>query len=224
MHLPLLLLLLLATTSAFLLPPPRSPPQPLHLTPPLTIPPIPTITGTVTLPGSKSLSNRLLLLAALSEGTTTVTNLLESDDIRYMLDALDVLGVKIDRKSGTTVVVSGSAGPLPIPSTPSPLTLNLGNAGTAMRPLAAALSYSVLPPTGLTLDGVPRMRERPIGDLIHGLEQLGGKVRVTGEGEEGCPPVFMEQGRVEGGKNDMGGTAKMSGKMSVSFQAICLAL
>ncbi len=177
----------------------------------------------MTLPGSKSLSNRILLLAALSSGTTRVTNLLDSDDIRYMLDALDELNVDVTRHSSTEVIVEGVGGALPIPhssSGASQVRLNLGNAGTAMRPLCAALAMSDLPPAGIVLDGVARMRERPIGDLVDGLSQLGCNVSLTGEGDEGCPPVLLKPPSLPDSK--IGGTASISGKMSSQFLSALL--
>ena len=152
--------------------------------------------GTVTLPGSKSLSNRCLLLAALSEGTTRVENLLESDDIRYMLQALDQMKVPVERISADTVIVTGQGGPINSPTPNDVCTLFLGNAGTAMRPLAAALCMGQ---GNFVLDGVPRMRERPIADLIDGLQQLG--AHVTCVEETGCPPVVINaKGGLQGGK------------------------
>lgn len=155
----------------------------------LNLPPIASIEGEVTLPGSKSLSNRILLLSSLSEGKTAVKNLLDSDDVNYMLSALNVLGVDVDRLSSNECVVEGVGGPLPVPksgrSEGGPLTLDLGNAGTAMRPMCASLSFSDLPESGLVLDGVQRMRERPIKDLIDGLDQLGVEAELTGLGDEG---------------------------------------
>ena len=103
----------------------------------LTLQPVALVNGTVNLPGSKSVSNRALLLAALAEGTTTLTNLLDSDDVRHMLNALQALGVSYQLSDDrTTCTVEGVAGPL---VANQPLELFLGNAGTAMRPLAAAL-------------------------------------------------------------------------------------
>ena len=184
----------------------------MHTT--LTLKPIRSLDGTVTLPGSKSLSNRCLLLAALSEGTTKVENLLESDDIRYMLEALDQLKVPVERISADTVLVTGQAGPINAPTTTTTtntgdddvnndnnnndqtVELFLGNAGTAMRPLAAALCMGK---GEFVLDGVPRMRERPIADLVDGLQQLGAD--VTCVAETGCPPVVIHaKGRLGGGK------------------------
>lgn len=161
----------------------------------LTVTPIKSLDGTVTLPGSKSLSNRCLLLAALSEGTTRVDNLLESDDIRYMLEALDKLQVPVERLDKTSVIVTGQAGPIDAPSSEEVCQLFLGNAGTAMRPLAAALCMGK---GDFVLDGVPRMRERPIADLVDGLQQLG--ANVTCVEETGCPPVTIHANGLQGGK------------------------
>ena len=162
----------------------------------LTVTPIKSLDGTVTLPGSKSLSNRCLLLAALSEGNTRVDNLLESDDIRYMLEALDTLQVPVEKHSSESVTVTGQAGPINSPK-PADETVDLflGNAGTAMRPLAAALCMGQ---GKFVLDGVPRMRERPIADLIDGLRQLGAD--VTCVDETGCPPVTINAEGLKGGE------------------------
>lgn len=162
----------------------------------LTVTPIKSLDGTVTLPGSKSLSNRCLLLAALSNGETRVENLLESDDIRYMLEALDQMKVPVvrDAEDKTAVTVTGQAGPINAPSD-EVCELFLGNAGTAMRPLAAALCMGQ---GKFVLDGVPRMRERPIADLIDGLQQLGAD--VTCVEETGCPPVTINAKGLNGGK------------------------
>jgi 3-phosphoshikimate 1-carboxyvinyltransferase len=173
----------------------------------LTVTPIKSLDGVVTLPGSKSLSNRCLLLAALSDGTTKVENLLESDDIRYMLEALDQMKVPVERDPNdeTTVIVTGQNGPINAPSD-EVCELFLGNAGTAMRPLAAALCMGK---GKFVLDGVPRMRERPIADLIDGLKQLGADVSCVEE--TGCPPVTINANGLNGGK------ASISGKMSSQF-------
>jgi 3-phosphoshikimate 1-carboxyvinyltransferase len=160
-----------------------------------TVNPIKSLDGTVTLPGSKSLSNRCLLLAALSEGNTRVDNLLESDDIRYMLEALDQLKVPVERHSAESVTVTGQSGPIKSPYGDENCELFLGNAGTAMRPLAAALCMGE---GKFVLDGVPRMRERPIADLIDGLQQLGADVVCVAE--TGCPPVTINANGLKGGK------------------------
>lgn len=162
----------------------------------LTVTPIKSLDGTVTLPGSKSLSNRCLLLAALSDGNTRVDNLLESDDIRYMLEALDQLKVPVERHDASSVTVTGQAGPINSPlAEGETCELFLGNAGTAMRPLAAALCMGK---GKFVLDGVPRMRERPIADLVDGLKQLGADVSCVEE--TGCPPVTINANGVKGGE------------------------
>jgi 3-phosphoshikimate 1-carboxyvinyltransferase len=135
--------------------------------------------GTIRLPGSKSISNRVLLLAALAEGETTISNLLDSDDTRVMLDALGKLGVKVKR-DGDVCVVSGTRGAF----TAKTADLFLGNAGTAIRPLTAALAVNG---GEYRVHGVPRMHERPIGDLVDGLRQIGAKIDY--EANEGYPPL-----------------------------------
>ncbi|PZU41806.1 MAG: bifunctional 3-phosphoshikimate 1-carboxyvinyltransferase/cytidylate kinase, partial [Acidovorax sp.] len=128
----------------------------------LDLPPLASVQGSVQLPGSKSISNRVLLLAALSQGTTEVRDLLASDDTRVMLDALRQLGCTVDEAGGGTVRITGLGSSTP----PSPTQLFMGNAGTAMRPLTAALA---LLGGEYELSGVPRMHERPIGDLVDAL-------------------------------------------------------
>jgi 3-phosphoshikimate 1-carboxyvinyltransferase len=145
----------------------------------LDLPPLAHAAGTVTLPGSKSISNRVLLLAAMSEGTTTIHDLLESDDTRVMLFALRTLGCGVD-ESGGTVKITGLGGTLPV----SRADLFLGNAGTAMRPLTAALAVLG---GDFGLSGVPRMHERPIGDLVDALRQLGCHIDYLGN--PGFPPL-----------------------------------
>ncbi len=149
-------------------------------TPFLDIPPLAAAAGTVRLPGSKSISNRVLLLAALASGTTTVHDLLDSDDTRVMLDALAALGCTIDRTDEAGLRIEGLGGRLRNPSA----SLFLGNAGTAMRPLTAALA---LLGGQFELRGVPRMHERPIGDLVDALTQLGCHVDYLGN--PGYPPL-----------------------------------
>jgi 3-phosphoshikimate 1-carboxyvinyltransferase len=144
--------------------------------------------GTVRLPGSKSISNRVLLLAALAEGETRVDNLLASDDTRVMLDALARLGVGLERGEGTCLIkgiggtIGGTqaGGVFPVKEA----DLFLGNAGTAVRPLTAALALSG---GEYRVDGVARMHERPIGDLVDGLRQIG--ARIDYELKEGFPPL-----------------------------------
>jgi len=145
----------------------------------LDIPHLLSAAGDVTLPGSKSISNRVLLLCALCEGETTVHDLLDSDDTRVMLDALRSLGCGL-RRNGTVLNITGLGGRLPTEH----LDLFLGNAGTAMRPLTAALAVLG---ADCTLRGVPRMHERPIGDLVDALRQLGCDVGYLGT--DGFPPL-----------------------------------
>ena len=137
----------------------------------LTLQPVNKIDGTVNVPGSKSLSNRALLLAALAKGETRLTNLLDSDDIRHMLDALKLLGVEYSLSDDKTECkVTGLGGAF---SVDKPLSLFLGNAGTAMRPLCAALAASNVT---VELTGEPRMEERPIGDLVDALLEAGADI------------------------------------------------
>ncbi|MGF6481726.1 3-phosphoshikimate 1-carboxyvinyltransferase [Paraburkholderia sp. JPY419] len=142
--------------------------------------------GTVRLPGSKSISNRVLLLAALAEGETTITNLLDSDDTRVMIDALEKLGVRLKR-DGDTCVLSGTRGAF----TARTADLFLGNAGTAVRPLTAALAVNG---GDYRIHGVPRMHERPIGDLVDGLRQIGAKIDY--EQNEGYPPLRIRPAQI----------------------------
>ena len=149
----------------------------------LDVPALRAVSGTVRLPGSKSISNRVLLLAALCEGQTTVRDLLDSDDTRVMLQALRQLGcgVVVD---GTTAVIDGLGGRARQPHA----ELFLGNAGTAMRPLTAALAVLG---GDYALSGIPRMHERPIGDLVDALRALGCSVQYLGQ--DGFPPLHIGQ-------------------------------
>ncbi len=149
----------------------------------LDLPALQNAQGTVKLPGSKSISNRVLLLAALSQGSTVVHDLLDSDDTRVMLDALEQLGCVL-QKNGTSVTITGIGGRAPN----SPAKLFLGNAGTAMRPLTAALAVLG---GDFSLSGVARMHERPIGDLVDALRQLGCAIDYTGN--DGYPPLHISQ-------------------------------
>jgi 3-phosphoshikimate 1-carboxyvinyltransferase len=137
--------------------------------------------GTVRLPGSKSISNRCLLLAALARGETELHGLLDADDTRVMRQALATLGVEFNS------VVKGAGGPFPVKKA----ELFLGNAGTAFRPLTAALAFS----NGeYRLSGVPRMHERPIGDLVDALRGIG--ARIDYAGREGFPPLTVRPGKI----------------------------
>jgi 3-phosphoshikimate 1-carboxyvinyltransferase len=151
----------------------------------LDIPPLDSAAGTVRLPGSKSISNRVLLLAGLSEGVTRVHDLLDSDDTQVMLEALRALGCEI-QSQGHALIIQGLGGKL----LRSQADLFLGNAGTAMRPLTAALALMSATQGGtFTLRGVPRMHERPIGDLVAALRQMGCAVECLGQ--EGFPPLRL---------------------------------
>jgi 3-phosphoshikimate 1-carboxyvinyltransferase len=154
----------------------------------LDLPPLRSAAGTVRLPGSKSISNRVLLLAGLSAGTTLIHDLLDSDDTRVMLAALRALGCGIEPERAS-LRITGLGGQLKTRQA----KLFLGNAGTAMRPLCAALA--VLAATqggGFELSGVARMHERPIGDLVDALRQLGCDVSYLGR--EGFPPLRLGLG------------------------------
>lgn len=169
----------------------------------LTLQPIALIDGSINLPGSKSVSNRALLLAALAEGTTQLSNLLDSDDIRHMLNALRALGVTYRLSADRTECeVEGLGAPF---SPAQPLELFLGNAGTAMRPLAAALCLS---PCDVVLTGEPRMKERPIGHLVDALRQGGADIHYLEQ--ENYPPL-----RLHGGFS--GGEIGVDGSVSSQF-------
>ena len=134
----------------------------------ITLQPIARVEGEINLPGSKSLSNRALLLAALAQGTTIVTNLLDSDDIRHMLNALKALGVKYQLSENKTVcTIEGVGGAF---DWQNGLSIFLGNAGTAMRPLTAALCLKGKQEAEVILTGEPRMKERPILHLVDALQ------------------------------------------------------
>jgi 3-phosphoshikimate 1-carboxyvinyltransferase len=176
----------------------------------LDIPALTGAHGTVRLPGSKSISNRVLLLAALSEGRTTVHDLLASDDTAVMLAALRQLGCAVEQ-SGDTVVITGLGGQLAQKNA----KLYLGNAGTAMRPLTAALA---LLGGDFELSGVPRMHERPIGDLVDALRQLGCAIDYLGN--EGFPPLRLRPGSLK-----LGQPIRVRGDVSSQFlTALLLAL
>ena len=154
----------------------------------LDLPPLTSVAGCVRLPGSKSISNRVLLLAGLAGGTTVIRDLLASDDTAVMLDALRALGCDIAH-DGDAVRVTGLGGQLRTRDA----ALFLGNAGTAMRPLTAALALLAATQDGrFELSGVPRMHERPIGDLVDALRRLGCGVECLDS--EGYPPLRLAPG------------------------------
>ncbi len=165
----------------------------------ITLKPIKYIEGEVNLPGSKSLSNRALLIAALAEGTTKITNLLESDDTRHMLNALKLLGVEYTlSEDKTECTVTGNGGPF---RNSEPLELFLGNAGTAMRPLCAALT---LGNGTYVLTGELRMKERPIGHLVDALRDAGADISYLEN--EGYPPLKIVANGLKGGEVKIDGT------------------
>jgi 3-phosphoshikimate 1-carboxyvinyltransferase len=178
----------------------------------LDLPPIARAAGTVHLPGSKSISNRTLLLAALARGTTEITGLLDADDVDRMLEALRALGVHVERRGATREFsVQGVAGAFPVKRA----ALFLGNAGTAFRPLTAALA---LAGGEYELSGAPRMHERPIGDLVDTLRSLGADIHYTGS--EGYPPLAIRPGTLRAG-----GKVAIRGDVSSQFlSALLMAL
>lgn len=177
----------------------------------LDLSPLSSARGTVRLPGSKSISNRTLLLAALAEGATEIRDLLASDDTDRMLQALAKLGVAVGRTGERDYRVTGA--PQGFPNKEADLFL--GNAGTAFRPLTAALA---LAGGHYKLSGVPRMHERPIGDLVDGLRQLGAD--ITYLANEGFPPLDIKPAQIRGG-----GVVRVKGNVSSQFlTALLMAL
>lgn len=183
----------------------------------LDLPPLTGAAGTVRLPGSKSISNRVLLLAGLAEGSTTVHGLLDSDDTVVMLDALRTLGCRIERDADATRV-HGVGGRLAVHDA----RLFLGNAGTAMRPLTATLAVLAATQGGrFELSGVPRMHERPIGDLVDALRPLG--CRIDDLGTPGFPPLRVSG--EPGGRLAVDAPIRVRGDVSSQFlTALLLAL
>jgi 3-phosphoshikimate 1-carboxyvinyltransferase len=155
----------------------------------LDLAPVARAEGIVVLPGSKSISNRTLLLAALAVGDTTVRGLLDAEDVDRMREALAALGIPIERIAGTRdFLVRGQGGDVPVKTA----RLFLGNAGTALRPLTAALAFAG---GNFELSGVARMHERPIGDLVDALRVLGADIRYLGK--SGFPPLAIGAGRAD---------------------------
>ncbi|MEM7030831.1 MAG: 3-phosphoshikimate 1-carboxyvinyltransferase [Chloroflexota bacterium] len=169
----------------------------------LTLKPIKHVTGEIHLPGSKSLSNRILLLSALARGTTQISNLLDSDDTRHMIRALQQMGIELQQSvDRTQVTVVGNGGPFSV----NEASLFLGNAGTAMRPLCAALC---LGQGDFTLTGKPRMYERPIGDLVDALRQS--EATISYLKDDGYPPLRILANGLAGG------TVSIKGNLSSQF-------
>jgi 3-phosphoshikimate 1-carboxyvinyltransferase len=177
----------------------------------LDLAPIARVTGTVTLPGSKSITNRVLLLAALASGTTLVRNTLEADDTEVMLKALTRLGVSWTMEVGGSVQVPGAGGPFYAREA----ELFLGNAGTVFRPLTAVLA---LCHGEYRLSGAPRMHQRPIGDLVDALRQLGASIDYLGE--RAFPPLAIHAADIR-----RGGSITVRGDISSQFlTALLLAM
>ncbi|MEM7530681.1 MAG: 3-phosphoshikimate 1-carboxyvinyltransferase [Chloroflexota bacterium] len=169
----------------------------------LTLKPIAKIDGEINLPGSKSLSNRALLLAALAEGTTEIVNLLESDDTRHMLNALKQMGVDYQLSDDKTqCTMTGNGGPLNVDA---PVELFLGNSGTATRSLCGVLCCGV---GEFTLTGEPRMEERPIGPLVDAVRQVMDPATssITYLKNDGFPPLTINANGLTGGKMSIDGT------------------
>src|SRR5450759_4819839 len=177
----------------------------------LDLPPLLSARGTITLPGSKSISNRILLLAALAQGTTEIRDVLLSDDTERMLDGLRPLGVGVEKLESHVFRVQGCGGNFPVKQA----ELFLGNAGTAFRPLTAALALSG---GDYKLSGAPRMHERPIADLVDALRELGANIEYLDN--EGFPPLEIHPATLSGA-----GRVSVRGDVSSQFlTALLMAL
>lgn len=177
----------------------------------LRLPPVSHANGSIVLPGSKSISNRTLLLAALASGTTEIRDLLASDDTARMLEALEKLGIQLENFAENAWRVTGCGGNLPVKQA----ALFLGNAGTAFRPLTAALALSG---GDYTLSGVPRMHERPIEDLVNALLQTGAQIEYLEN--PGFPPLKISPATLK-----LDETIKIRGDVSSQFlTALLMAL
>ncbi len=161
------------------------------------------VSGQVTLPGSKSITNRILLLSAIADGATTIIGSLVSDDTLHMIDALKKLQVDLTQKDNGDILIHGTRGNFKNKSA----EIFLGNAGTAFRPLTAALSFSK---GQYTLSGLPRMHERPIKDLVDALLQL--NADITYLGQEGYPPLKISPSEIM-----INGPIKIRGDISSQF-------
>ncbi|MEY4648888.1 MAG: 5-enolpyruvylshikimate-3-phosphate synthetase [Pseudomonadota bacterium] len=159
--------------------------------------------GQVTLPGSKSITNRILLLSAIAKGETTIKHPLQSDDTHHMIEALKILQVDLTQKENGDILIQGARGQFKNKSA----EIFLGNAGTAFRPLTAALAFSQ---GDYMLSGVPRMHERPIKDLVDALLQL--NADITYLNEEGYPPLKISPSEII-----INGSVKIRGDISSQF-------
>ncbi len=154
----------------------------------ITLKPATQVAGTIKLPGSKSISNRTLLLAAFSNGVTQIRDLLASDDTSRMLESLEKLAIQLEKTGENDWRVTGNSGKLSVKQA----DLFLGNAGTAFRPLTAALALSQ---GDFTLSGIARMHERPIGDLVDALRQAGANIEYLGN--DGFPPLKISPANIQ---------------------------
>ena len=155
--------------------------------------------GQIMPPGSKSIANRVLPMAAFSKGSTEIFNIPNGEDVQLMLKALQTLGITLQEKESSTIL---QGKPSSSGITGSPVQLNLGNSGTCMRNLAAMLCAT----EGLyELDGIPRMRERPIKDLIDGLWPLLGDTQIEYMGKQGYPPLKINAKGLKGGETEISG-------------------
>ena len=177
----------------------------------ITLHPANQVGGTIKLPGSKSISNRTLLLAAFSNGVTHIRDLLASDDTARMLEALEKLNIVLEKTGENDWRVTGNGGKLSVKQA----DLFLGNAGTAFRPLTAALALSQ---GDFTLSGIARMHERPIGDLVDALRQAGAHIEYLGN--DGFPPLKISPASIQSSK-----PIKIRGDVSSQFlTALLMAL
>ena len=177
----------------------------------IDLPPLLSARGTITLPGSKSISNRILLLSALAQGTTEIRDVLLSDDTERMVDGLRTLGIGIEQLESHVFRIQGCGSNFPVKQA----ELFLGNAGTAFRPLTAALALSG---GDYKLSGAPRMHERPIGDLVDALRELGADIECLDN--EGYPPLHVHPATLTGV-----GRVSVRGDVSSQFlTAILMAL
>jgi len=182
----------------------------------LDLQPVSRMTGSVRLPGSKSISNRILLLAALARGDTRIEGLLNADDVDRMLGALQALGISLEPVVEQRVtIVRGAAGAFPAKHA----ALSLGNAGTAFRPLTAVLAFSG---GDYRLSGVPRMHARPIADLVDALRTMGADIRYSGR--EGYPPLAIGPGVMRTGSAPAAPVAIRGDVSSQFVSALLMAL
>lgn len=170
-----------------------------------TIKPCGPVNGRIRPPGSKSITNRAIVCAALASGMSSLQGVLESEDTLVMIEAWQQLGLSLQHDAvANTLTIQGCSGSLPVESA----SLFVANSGTTIRFLSAALCACR---GEFVLDGVPRMRERPLGDLIAALEQLGAHVESLNDAAPGCPPIRIQATGLDGG------VARVRGNISSQF-------